>query len=167
MPEPKMEMVAAQNEKKTADVSSIRERLKGTDLYVCLCVICFGWSSWIDYHGVMVEMPILVHTQPEGWALPAYMTFIVQAAMVAPLLYALVNLFCPGKIKTREVLMAYMIMIIGIVCCVLLAVCWSYTAFVGGKLRSIAFLILVAALSLLDTTSCVVYLPFRRVFFYF
>ena len=141
-----------------------RMRLKDVHLGVALLVMCFAFSSWIDMYGVLVELPILVHTQPEGWTLPSYIMIIIEIAAISPALYTLINKLCPGNTKQCETVTAYAIMGTGLAGCVLLAMFWWHTGHVAGAERSVALLSLVVMLALVDTTSCVVYLPFMMRF---
>ena len=45
---------------------------------VDLLAILFGISSWISINGLWVELPMLVSELPEKWALPSYLSIIVQ-----------------------------------------------------------------------------------------
>ena len=45
---------------------------------VDLLAVLFGISSWISINGLWVELPMLVNELPEGWALPSYLSIIVQ-----------------------------------------------------------------------------------------
>ena len=45
---------------------------------VDLLAILFGISSWISINGLWVEVPMLVSELPEQWALPSYLSIIVQ-----------------------------------------------------------------------------------------
>ena len=146
------------------EARSALERLKDVDPVVATLVVCFALSSWIDMNGVWVELPILVHTLPEGWSLPSYIIVIIECAMITPFLYALINKFCPGNIAHREVIMAYVIMSVGLVSLVFLTFFWDYTAHVAGEERSMAVLVLIFSLAMVDTTSCVVYLPYMARF---
>ena len=47
---------------------------------VDLLAVLFGISSWISINGLWVELPMLVNELPEGWALPSYLSIIVQVS---------------------------------------------------------------------------------------
>ena len=47
-------------------------------ILVDLLAILFGISSWISINGLWVELPMLVSHLPEQWALPSYLSIIVQ-----------------------------------------------------------------------------------------
>jgi riboflavin transporter 2 len=127
-------------------------------------VMCFAFSSWIDMIGVYVQLPIIVHILPEGWTLPSYVIVLIQCAMITPLIYTAVNKLCPGNTHRREVFMAYFIMSVGFVALLLLSIFWKYTVFVAGADRSIPALTLIFLLAMVDTTSCIVYLPYMSRF---
>ena len=51
-------------------------------LLVDMLAILFGISSWISINGLWVELPMLVGSGlPEGWALPSYLSIIVQVKL--------------------------------------------------------------------------------------
>jgi riboflavin transporter 2 len=49
---------------------------------VDLLAVLFGISSWISINGLWVELPQLVQELPEGWALPSYLSIIVQVTSI-------------------------------------------------------------------------------------
>ncbi|TKS76809.1 Solute carrier family 52, riboflavin transporter, member 3-A [Collichthys lucidus] len=127
-------------------------------LLVHLLACAFGLGSWLAVNGLWVELPLIVNTLPEGWELPSYLTVIIQAANIGPLLVTLMHKLCPGRIKEKVVI--YSILSIGIVSCVLLAFFWDKTTIVAGASRSTAFFLITYFLSLVDCTSSVTFLPF-------
>ena len=56
----------------------VKDFLRNRVILVDLLAILFGISSWISINGLWVELPLLVQTLPEGWALPSYLSIIVQ-----------------------------------------------------------------------------------------
>ncbi|ELT99129.1 hypothetical protein CAPTEDRAFT_142040 [Capitella teleta] len=132
--------------------------------WIVILVMSFAFSSWIDLMGVWVEFPILVHLLPEGWNLPSYVVVLVQCAMITPIAYSVVNKICPGNTQRREVFMAYFIMAIGFLALLMLSIFWQETVHIAGADRSLAALTLIFLLSMVDTTSCIVYLPYMSRF---
>ena len=59
------------------NIKRILERSRRIFL-VDLLAILFGISSWISINGLWVELPMLVSELPEKWALPSYLSIIVQ-----------------------------------------------------------------------------------------
>ena len=53
-------------------------RAGGRVVAVDLLAVMFGLSSWISINGLWVELPMLVTQLPEYWALPSYLSIIVQ-----------------------------------------------------------------------------------------
>ena len=53
---------------------------RGRVVLVDLLAVVFGISSWISINGLWVELPVLVNQLPEGWALPSYLSTIVQVS---------------------------------------------------------------------------------------
>ncbi|XP_006011166.1 riboflavin transporter 2-like [Latimeria chalumnae] len=125
-------------------------------VHVLACL--FGMGSWVAINGIWVELPLMVFEIPEGWYLPSYITILIQLANTGPLFVTLMHKFYPGRLK--EVGVIYVIICIGILACFLLALFWNVTAFVAGVPRSVALLILMFFLSIVDCTSSVTFLPF-------
>lgn len=139
---------------------TLLQRIKEANGIVFILVAVFAFSSWIDLYGVYVELPVLVRYLPEGWSLPSVTGLVITAANIGPLLYALINLIFPGNMQTRETFTIYFIMISGALTCILMSFFWDHTTFFAGAERSLAFFAMVFFLSLVDCTSCVVFLPF-------
>ncbi|NXC22698.1 S52A3 protein, partial [Corythaeola cristata] len=125
-----------------------------THLLACI----FGMGSWVAINGLWVELPLLVTVLPEQWDLPSYITIIIQMANVGPLFVTLMHRFRPGLLK--EVAVIYVVVVVGVVACLLLAFLWNYTSPIAGTPHSTAFLILTFFLALVDCTSSVTFLPF-------
>ena len=60
----------------------LKEFLRERVVLVDLLAVLFGISSWISINGLWVELPLLVQELPEGWALPSYLSVIVQVRHV-------------------------------------------------------------------------------------
>ena len=110
--------------------------------------------------GLFVELPILVHTQPEGWSLPSYLVIMAQCSAVAPLAYTLINRFVPGNVQWREEATCYGIITTGCVASLLLVIFWPNTLSVNGAEHSVALLGLVTFLCLKSNLSVVVFFPY-------
>jgi len=67
----------------------LSQQLSNRRLLVDLLALMFGLGSWIGVNGVYVQLPLIVHTAPEGWSLPAHMVMLVQIANLGPILYTL------------------------------------------------------------------------------
>lgn len=131
-------------------------------IFILICI--FSMAAWIDMYGLWVEMPVLVQVLPEAWKLPSYLTIIMKAGNIAPIVYVIINKCCPGNTRRREIILAYIIIIMGAICCLLLAFLWKRTAKVGDVEHSVAFFVLASVLSVVDCTSAIVFLPFMANF---
>lgn len=127
-------------------------------MIVFLLICVFAISSWIDINGVWVEIPLLVNVLPEGWNLPSYIVILIQIANVGPLAVTIAKRAAPTRVA--DWYLVYLIIGIGIASCALLAGLWDRTAVVGGQEHSVALLVLMMFLSLVDCTSSVVYLTY-------
>lgn len=127
-------------------------------LYIHVLACAFGLGSWVAVNGMWVELPLIVNVLPEGWALPSYLTVIIQLANIGPVLVTLVHKLCPGRLP--ENLVIYAVLTIGVLACILLTVFWKETTVILGQPRSTAFFIITFFLSLVDCTSSVTFLPF-------
>lgn len=125
-------------------------------------VVLFGIGAWIAINGLWVELPVMVQEIPESWSLPSYLTVIIQLGNVGPLAFTILNLFHPRKIN--EVSVTYVLIIIGISSCSLLALFWKETAYIAGAERSVALLILSFFLATVDCTSSVAFVPYMARF---
>ena len=124
----------------------------------------FGISSWIAINGVWVELPLLVAALPEGWALPSYLSIIVQVANVGPLLYSLLRFKLRRRRAGLDVLVVYGMLVTGATACLLSGLLWRRTSYIGGTEHSTAFFGLLFFIALVDCTSSVVYVPFTARF---
>ncbi|XP_059827631.1 riboflavin transporter 2-like isoform X1 [Hypanus sabinus] len=122
----------------------------------------FGTGSWIAINGLWVELPLIVPEIPEGWYLPSYLTVIIQAANIGPLLATLVHRFVPSR--KVEAAVIYGVVSIGILASFLLPFFWRQTVVIAGAPRSLPLLALAFFLALVDCTSSVTFLPFMAHF---
>ena len=135
---------------------------KHMNVFVYMIVMVFAIASWIDINGLFVELPLMVDSLPEGWNLPSYLAVIIQIANIGPLLYTIAHNLWPDKIK--EWPFVYVIIIIGMTACLLLAFFWDLTSVMMGVEHSTALIALASLLSLVDCTSSVVFLPYMALY---
>ena len=128
-------------------------------VFVHLLICIFGTSSWIAINGIWVELPLLVQKLPEKWALPSYMSIVIQLANIGPIAYTLASVFAPS-ILSHEKAIILLIVTIGASSCLLLSFFWDYTTYVAGSIHSTALLVLEFFLALVDCTSSVAFFPF-------
>ncbi|XP_058035092.1 riboflavin transporter 2-like [Ahaetulla prasina] len=129
-------------------------------LLVHLLVCLLGTSSWVAINGVWVELPLIVPHVPEGWLLPTYMTIIIQLANLGPLAFTLAHRFLRGR--ANEVGVIYGLLALGCLGCLLLAFFWQETRPLGASQHSLALLVLLFFLALVDCTSSVTFLPYMH-----
>jgi len=138
----------------TLNKAVMRER----SLLVDLLAVVFGLSSWISINGLWVELPMLVHELPEGWALPSFLSIIVQLANIGPISYGLLRscLASPPSPATSIT----SLLTVGTAASLALVLCWNLTTEMAGSLRSTGLFLSVFCLSLVDCTSSVLFLPY-------
>ena len=136
--------------------------LSEVKLPVYILVILFGMGSWVAVNGLWVELPILVDTAVEGWALSSYLVIIIQVANIGPLLYTIVNKLAPKHFHEKNGV--FLLVVIGSAACLLLVFMWRDTSYIGGYKHSTGLLFAVFLLSLVDCTSSVVFLPYMSIF---
>ncbi|KAG8134086.1 hypothetical protein E2320_011830 [Naja naja] len=129
-------------------------------LVVHLLVCLLGTGSWVAINGVWVELPLIVPHLPEGWLLPTYLTVIIQLANLGPLAFTLAHCFLRGR--ADEVGVIYGLLALGCLACLLLAFFWQETQLLGTSRYSLALLVLLFFLALVDCTSSVTFLPYMR-----
>lgn len=129
---------------------------KRKPLIDCL-VILFGISSWVAINGLWVQTPLLVDRLPEAWDLAFYIVIITQLANIGPVIYSLLKRY---EIPNLENVSIHCIMLLGTIACLVLALSWDTTAYVGQSNHSIVFLCMTGLLSVVDCTSSVLFFPF-------
>ena len=132
-------------------------------ILVCL----FGLSSWLAINGLWAEMPALVPVLPEGERLPSMVVIITQVSNIGPIVYLLtssVTSYVKKKRVDLEIPAVFIIILLGVVTCVLLAIFWDQTSFLFNKTRSVPLLVLSFFLALVDCTSTLVYIPYMERF---
>ena len=125
-------------------------------------IACFALSSWITVNGIWSELPVIVLYAPEKWQIASYTVVIIQLGFAGPLLYTLANRLCP-RIFTEK-LTIYLLFVIGILSCLFLALWFKTTTQIDGKPHSVALMVLVFTLAIVDCTSSVVFLTFMAIY---
>lgn len=122
---------------------------------------CWGIGTWLGVNGLFVQLPLLVETLPEGWALPSNMVVAVQLANVGILLYGLLK-----KIGSRisDTIYIYSLLSIGTLALILNAFLYDWTSVINGTERSVAYLSLTFFAALVGCTSSVLFYPHLRHF---
>ncbi|XP_043215300.1 solute carrier family 52, riboflavin transporter, member 3-A-like isoform X1 [Amphibalanus amphitrite] len=129
-----------------------------------LLLVLFGISSWVAVNGVWAELPLLVAALPEGWALPSYLSVIVQLANLGPVLYSVLRARLNGRASRLDVVAVYTMVTVGAAACLLSGLLWRRTSVIGGTSHSTALFTLVFFIALVDCTSSVVYVPYTARF---
>lgn len=140
----------------------LKDFLRNRVILVDLLAVLFGISSWISINGLWVELPLLVQNLPEGWALPSYLSIIVQLANIGPITYGLMRSCMttpPSQNRTISLLLA-----VGCGASLALALGWDFQSVIAGEMRSTGLFICVFFLSLVDCTSSVLFLPYMGIF---
>ena len=127
-------------------------------------VVVFGSSTWLAVNGVWVELPLLVERSPQQWGLPAFLAVILQLACVGPFFYGLAERFAQTWLHPKRPLLISVSIAFAAFSLLLLAIFWPYTAVVSSQSYSLALFLLFFALSLVSTTSNVLFLPFMATF---
>ena len=112
--------------------------MKSRVLAVDILAAIFGIGSWVCLIGVFVELPLFVQNLPEGWALPSYLSVVVQLANIGPIIYWICNRYFPSTVTDKRTI--YVTLCAGCVTTLLLAYFWSYTTYVFGANRSTALI---------------------------
>ena len=146
----------------------IKQRLPKSFL-TYLLVIGFGIGSWVAINGIWAEISVLVIVCPECYDLPALIVVVIQVANVGPLLYAIAKYFF-HRFKWDsyqlhfDVAVILGLVAIGILSSALLAAFWDRNTAIFGEVHSVALIVLVFFLSIVDCTSSVVFIPFMKHF---
>lgn len=132
--------------------------------YFLFCV--FGVGSWVAINGVWGELSILVVSLPECYDLPAALSVVIQVANIGPILYIVIrSVLHRWSIRTMtiEIAAVYVLVIIGLASCILLSIFWDRTAVIGST-HSVALIVMMFCLALVDCTSTLVFIPFMKHF---
>jgi len=140
----------------------MRHILQRRRVLVDLLAILFGISSWISINGLWVELPMLVSHLPEQWALPSYLSIIVQIANIGPITYGLLSK-CLRR-PPPQYLAIVLLLLVGCGASLGLVLGWDFVSTIKGHERSTGLFIAVFFLSLVDCTSSVLFLPYMGVF---
>ncbi|CAF1394052.1 unnamed protein product [Rotaria sp. Silwood1] len=119
-------------------------------------------SAWIDLQGLFVELPIMISFIPEGWAIPSVIGLCLCAANIMPAVVAILRWY-QGK-RFSEIPYIYIIIIIGIVSCCVLAFSWQKTTYLFGRERSLWLIGSAFTLCMLDSTSSLVFFDYMKRF---
>lgn len=143
----------------------VKEILRDRVLLVDLLAVLFGISAWISINGLWVELPLLVNEEyglPEGWALPSYLSIIIQVANIGPISYSLLRNW--QGCAPRPHLVIILLLMLGIGASLALALSWKVTFTVADAERSVGLFVCVFFLALVDCTSSVLFLPFMGLY---
>jgi len=140
----------------------LKDFLRNRVVLVDLLAVLFGISSWISINGLWVELPLLVQNLPEGWALPSYLSIIVQIANIGPITYGLLR-SCPNASLSQSRIIT-LLLVIGCGASIALVFGWDFQSMIDGSMRSTGLFICVFFLSLVDCTSSVLFLPYMGIF---
>ncbi|VDK59026.1 unnamed protein product [Anisakis simplex] len=129
---------------------------------VYVLVALFGSSSWLSTNSVWMELPLLTDRLPEGWSLPSYLAAVVQIACIGPLIYSILHKCTKVNVPTAPAILA--LLVFCCVCTALLAFFWNVTYFVFGQQHSVALVILLFGMALVNATSNVLFMPYMSTF---
>ncbi|XP_018394478.1 PREDICTED: solute carrier family 52, riboflavin transporter, member 3-A [Cyphomyrmex costatus] len=135
------------------------QKLSNRRLLVDLLTLMFGLGAWIGVNGVFVQLPLIVHTAPEGWSLPVYMVMLVQIANLGPILY---TLYTKYTVWAYDKYIIYVLLIAGTFACITLSFLYDHTSVVFGEEHSTTLLSLMFVTALVGCTSSVLFMPYMR-----
>ena len=139
----------------------LKDFLHNRVVLIDLLAVLFGISSWISINGLWVELPLLVQELPEGWALPSYLSIIVQVANIGPITYSLLRSCGSSPLSPHMVIVP--LLVLGCAASFALALTWDWVATLSSP-HSVGLFISVFFLSLVDCTSSVLFLPYMGLF---
>ncbi|KPI96908.1 Riboflavin transporter 2-A [Papilio xuthus] len=126
-----------------------------------LAVAAFGLGSWLGVNGTFLQAPLLLRRQPEGWALPSWITLAVQLGNLGIAAHALSRRLLP---RTSDAAHIYCLLATGAAALFLNAFLHPETVSLAGADRSLAFLALTFCSALVGCTSSVLFYPYLRYF---
>ena len=138
------------------NLSKVRAVFARRNALVDVLAIFFGVGTWIGINSTYVQLPLLVNVQPEGWNLASYIVIIIQVGNLGPVLYTLLQKFCP----IRDSFIIYLLLAIGVGAGFGMAFMHTQTAVIFGAERSLAIFINVFFFALVGCTSSVLFMPY-------
>lgn len=142
----------------SSQVNPTSNALRKRNLYVDALVLLFGISSWIGVNSSYLQMPLIVSTAPEGWALPSYMTIVVQSSNIFSFAYVAYQKFARKKLNDGHLIIATMTM--GCASAIGMAFLYGNTMKINGTEHSVAYLIFTFLFATVGTVSSVLFLPY-------
>ncbi|CAF1336008.1 unnamed protein product [Rotaria sordida] len=139
-----------------------QSKRKYAQIICFILIVVMNLSAWIDLQGVFVELPIMISFIPEGWTIPSIVGLCLCAANIMPAIVTFLRWY-QGK-RFSEIPYIYIIIIIGIVSCCVLAFTWQETTYLFGRERSLWLLGSVFTLCMLDSTSSLVFFDYMKRF---
>ncbi|CAF3261636.1 unnamed protein product [Rotaria sp. Silwood2] len=127
-----------------------------------MLIVIMNLSAWIDLEGVFAELTIMISFIPEGWTIPSVVGLCLCAANIMPAIVTFLRWY-QGK-RFSEIPYIYIIIIIGIVSCCVLAFSWHKTTYLFGRERSLWLIGSVFLLCMLDSTSSLVFFDYMKRF---
>ncbi|XP_014482594.1 PREDICTED: solute carrier family 52, riboflavin transporter, member 3-A [Dinoponera quadriceps] len=137
----------------------LTQRLSNRRLLVDFLALMFGLGAWIGVNGVYVQLPLIVHTAPEGWTLPAHMVMLVQIANLGPILY---TLYIKYSAWVCDRYIIYALLAAASCSTVILSFLHGKTSVIFGNEHSTALLSLMFVTALVGCTSSVLFMPYMR-----
>ena len=131
--------------------------------HVCYgLIIVLNLCTWIDLNSVWIELPLIVNSAPEGWTLPSTLSLIISLANIFPVMVIVLR-WALGK-RFSEIPFIYIIIIVGVIACISIGLFWNQHTRIFGQDRSLALIVFVFALAILDCTSSLVFCDYMRRF---
>lgn len=144
------------NQQMRMNITKVQAVFANRSAIVDVLAIFFGVGTWIGINSLWIQLPLLVNVLPESWYLASYLVIIIQIANVAPILYTLIQKFCPIPDKFY----IYLLLLVGVVAGVLMSLYYDVTAVVFGAERSVVFFAIVFGFALVGCTSSVLFMPY-------
>ncbi|CAL7949529.1 unnamed protein product [Xylocopa violacea] len=124
-------------------------------------IILFGISAWIGINGIFIQTAVLINISPEGWALPAYLVLVIQAANFGPLLYTILQYF---RCQINESWWILCLLVSGTFTMGLLTFFYSEKTIIAGNEYSLTLFVLTFFNALVGCFSSVLFMPYLRNF---
>ncbi|KAI0978628.1 hypothetical protein GJ496_003503 [Pomphorhynchus laevis] len=112
--------------------------------------------------GVLCEVPLMIPHLPEGWSITILISTAVQVPFIASIIILVIYSLCPSYMK--ENLAIYSILGLGVISMLLLSAFWKSSVIIYGKSHSVALLILITILGIVDNSSSVIFFPYVKKF---
>ncbi|XP_012254939.2 riboflavin transporter 2-like [Athalia rosae] len=138
----------------------LQENRNGRRYLVDFLLVMYGMSSLLAEIGILVEIPLLVESAPEGQRLPAYIAVLVSLSSMISVFYVVFKKFITQYCSDYSVISGCLV--VQIIAMAVLALFYDVRCMVNGKIHSIVLLLTLFVCSIVASSSSLIFMPYLR-----